>query len=68
MQEFHGPLEAVVEVACPLIIGGRDANQAAQLGDEGLIVGALADRRLGPAANEVVCIHGLSASPPTTLD
>ncbi|MNS45412.1 hypothetical protein D3C72_778790 [compost metagenome] len=68
MQELHRTLEAVVEVAGPLVVRRRDADQAAQLGDEGLVVGALADRRLGPAANEVVCIHGLSASPPTTLD
>ncbi|MNQ74448.1 hypothetical protein D3C85_892040 [compost metagenome] len=68
VQELHRALEAVVEVARPLVIGRRHPDQPTQLADEGLVVGALADRRLRPAANEVVCIHGLSASPPTTLD
>ncbi|MNF00004.1 hypothetical protein D3C80_1987600 [compost metagenome] len=63
MAKLHRALEAVVEIAGALVVRRGHADHPAQLGDEGLIMGPLADRGLRPTANEIVCIHGLRASP-----
>lgn len=46
------PLEAIVQIARAFVVRRGDADQAAELNDEGLIVGAFADRRSGPMFDE----------------
>ena len=56
MMEIDAPFEGVVNVAA-LMAGGSNADEGADVAHEVLIVGALADRRDGPAGYERFDIH-----------